>query len=403
MSLDCVIPEPANGPPVVPVLGLAAPERLSGDVTLADLTTFRVGGPIATYVEAESEAELIDAVRSADDAGESLLVIGGGSNILASDAPFEGTVVRDMRRAMDFVADSTCAGAAVTAPAGAPWDGLVALSVQEEWMGLEALSGIPGTVGASPIQNVGAYGQEVAESLSSIRVWDRLENRTRFFARGELELTYRDSLLKRSLRDPAVGGGRTWGPTGRWIVLECTFQLRLASLSAPIRYGELAGMLGVALEERVPSREVREAVLALRRGKGMVLDPTDHDSWSAGSFFTNPIIPLSEADSLPADAPRYPVTDHTAIRQIGGVAPEVAGLVKTSAAWLIDHAGFGKGYGQPGPATLSNRHVLALTNRGTATAAEIWALAEEVRTGVLEKFGVNLVPEPVVIGLSSAS
>jgi UDP-N-acetylmuramate dehydrogenase len=251
------------------------------------------------------------------------------------------------------------------------------------------------------VQNVGAYGQEVAETLSSVRVYDRLEQRTRMLAVGELGLGYRTSILKRSLTDADAGGGRTWGPTGRYVVLEVSFQLRLASLSAPVRYAELARRLGVAVGGRVPAAEVREAVLELRRGKGMVLDDADPDTWSAGSFFTNPVLTTEEADArLPEDAPRYPVADHTQVAQIGGTAPVVDGLVKTSAAWLITRAGFDKGFGAPGPATLSTKHTLALTNRGTATAADVLALARTVRDGVQEAFGVALVPEPVLVGVS---
>lgn len=363
--------------------------------TLADLTTLRVGGPVAAYAETHSEAELVDAVRGADEAGTPLLVLGGGSNVLAADAGFDGLVVRDARRGVDGVADSSCAGANVVVPAGQPWDEVVATAVAEGWMGVEALSGIPGSTGATPVQNVGAYGQEVAETLSSVRVYDRLERRTRLLAVGELGLGYRTSLLKRSLTDEA--GGR--GPTGRYVVLDVTFQLRLATLSAPVRYAELARSLGVDVGARVPAAEVREAVLALRRGKGMVLDPEDHDTWSAGSFFTNPVLPVALAEErLPADAPRFPVTDHTAIGQIGGAAPVVEGLVKTSAAWLIAHAGFEKGFGE-GPATLSTKHPLALTNRGSATAADLLALARTVRDGVRDRFGIELVPEPVLVGV----
>jgi len=376
---------------------MAAPGGAGPAPTLADLTTLRVGGPIARYVEAHSEEEVIAAVTAADDDGVPLLVLGGGSNLLASDEPFPGTVVRDMRRGIRAESFSTCAGAAMEVPAGQPWDDVVALAVQEEWMGVEALSGIPGTTGATPVQNVGAYGQEVAETISSVRVWDRFERRPRLFALGELQLTYRDSLLKRSLRDPAVGGGRVWGPTGRWVVLEVAFQFRLASLSAPIRYAELARTLGVQPGDRVPSREVRAAVLELRRGKGMVLDAADHDTWSAGSFFTNPVVTAEQAATLPPDAPRFPVADHSAIHQIGGEPVAVEGLVKTSAAWLIAHAGFGKGHGLPGPAALSTKHVLALTNRGGATAADLRALADEVRSGVIAAFGIDLVPEPVIL------
>jgi UDP-N-acetylmuramate dehydrogenase len=397
MSLSCVEPEPADGPPVLPVEGMAATGPMGPSPTLAELTTFRVGGPVARYVEVHSEEEFVAAISAADDDGAPLLVLGGGSNLLATDEPFPGTVVRDMRRGIRADSFSTCAGAAMDVPAGHPWDDVVARAVAEEWMGVESLSGIPGSTGATPVQNVGAYGQEVAETISSVRVWDRLERRPRLLSLAELQLGYRDSLLKRSLRDPDVGGGRVWGPTGRWVVLEVSFQFRLASLSAPIRYAELARTLGVAVGERVPSRAVRDAVLELRRGKGMVLDAADHDTWSAGSFFTNPVVTTEQADALPADAPRFPVADHTAIHQIGGDPVPVEDLVKTSAAWLIAHAGFAKGHGLPGPAALSTKHVLALTNRGGARAADIRALADEVRSGVLEAFGIDLVPEPVIL------
>ena len=384
--------------PATEPAGAAVAERPAGSrPTLADLTTLRVGGPVAAYAETHDEAELVDAVRGADEAGTPLLVLGGGSNVLAADAGFDGLVVRDARRGIDGVADSSCAGADVVVPAGQPWDDVVATAVAEGWMGVEALSGIPGSTGATPVQNVGAYGQEVAETLSSVRVYDRLERRTRLLAVGELGLGYRTSLLKRSLTDE--DGRHPWGPTGRYVVLDVTFQLRLATLSAPVRYAERARTLGVEVGARVPATEVREAVLALRRGKGMVLDAEDHDTWSAGSFFTNPILPRALADErLPADAPRFPVTDHTAIGQIGGAAPVVEGLVKTSAAWLIAHAGFQKGFGE-GPATLSTKHPLALTNRGSATAADLLALARTVRDGVRDRFGIELVPEPVLVGV----
>ncbi|MFD1506503.1 UDP-N-acetylmuramate dehydrogenase [Georgenia yuyongxinii] len=386
------------------VTSLAAPAGATfaaGTPTLAELTTLRVGGPVAAYVEASTEAELVDAVRAADDAGTPVLVLGGGSNLLAADAGFDGVVVRDARRGIDGQADSSCAGASLTVPAGQPWDEVVATAVDEGWMGVEALSGIPGSTGATPVQNVGAYGQEVAETLSSVRVYDRLERRTRMLAVGELGLGYRTSVLKRSLTDADDGGGRTWGPTPRYVVLEVTFQMRLATLSAPVRYPELARRLGVDVGARVPATEVREAVLALRGSKGMVLDAADHDTWSAGSFFTNPVMTVSQADAaLPPEAPRYPVTDHTRIRQIGAAAPVVDGVVKTSAAWLISRAGFDKGYTLGAPASLSTKHSLALTNRGGATAADLLALARSVRDGVRDTYGVELVPEPVLVGVS---
>ena len=203
------------------------------------------------------------------------------------------------------------------------------------------------------------------------------------------------------MTDPDIGAGRTWGPTGRWVVLSATFHVRQASLSAPIAYSQLAAALDVDMGARVDAREVREAVLALRRSKGMVLDAADHDTWSAGSFFTNPILTRAQAATLPEDAPRFPVTDHT--RVVAGTrgAPVVDGLVKTSAAWLIDHAGFPKGFsvsGGSGRASLSTKHVLALTNRGDATADDVAALRDAIVAGVRERYGVTLVPEPVAVG-----
>lgn len=371
--------------------------RTTSTPALADLTTLRVGGPAAGYVETATADELVEAVRVADDAGTPVLVLGGGSNVLVADAGFEGLVVRDVRHGIRGQADSSCAGAAVDLPAGQDWDEVVAAAVAEGWMGVEALSGIPGSAGATPVQNVGAYGQEIAETLASVTVYDRSRRRVRMLAVSELGLGYRTSVLKRSRT--VAGDGRTWGPTGRYVVLDVHLQLRLASLSAPVRYTELARTLDVEVGARVPATEVREAVLALRRRKGMVLDPADHDTWSAGSFFTNPVLPLEEANAvLPAHAPRYPVTDHTRIGQIGAAAPVLEGLVKTSAAWLIDQAGFGKGYGLPGPAALSTKHALALTNRGDARAEDLLALARTVREGVRQVFGITLEPEPVLVG-----
>ena len=392
--------DPADWPAPVEALG-RVPGARSPATALAELTTLRVGGPVGRYVEAASEAELIDVVRRADAEGGPLLVIGGGSNILAADAGFDGVVVRDARTEVELVSDSACGGVQITATAGTTWDDLVRRAVASHWGGFAALSGIPGTVGAAPVQNIGAYGTEVAELLASVRAWDRAAGRTVHIPLAELHLTYRDSALKRSLTDPDVGAGRTWGPTGRWVVLSTTFHVRQASLSAPVAYRQLAEALDVDMGARVDAREVREAVLALRRSKGMVLDAADHDTWSAGSFFTNPVLTAAEAAALPEDAPRFPVTDHT--RVVAGTrdAPVVDGLVKTSAAWLIDHAGFPKGFAVPGAggrASLSTRHVLALTNRGGATAADIVALRETIVEGVRERYGITLVPEPVAVG-----
>ncbi|WP_425955062.1 UDP-N-acetylmuramate dehydrogenase [Xylanimonas sp. McL0601] len=380
---------------------------------LAELTTLRVGGPADAYVEATTEAELIDTIRAADDAGQPLLVVGGGSNLLVSDEGFGGVVVRDMRTGFVLDSKDTCGGASVSAVGGQDWDELVAASVEKGWVGLEALSGIPGTVGAAPVQNIGAYGQEVAGALSTVRTWDRLKGRVRTFAVGELGLGYRTSVLKRSMRgapteaDPQA----PWYPTPRYVVLDVSFQMRLGTLSAPVGYGELARRLDVEVGTRAPSAELRAAVLELRGGKGMLQDGrfgsapgADHDRWSAGSFFTNPILPADEAGLLPHDAPRYPVRSALPATTTGPSLGAVdQSLIKTSAAWLIDHAGFAKGFGVAGPsslATLSTKHTLALTNRGGATADDVVALARVLRDGVLDAFGIELEPEPVLVGVS---
>ncbi len=346
--------------------------------SLAELTTLRVGGPVHTFVAAHSEEQIIAAVRSADADGRPLLMLGGGSNVLAADEGFDGVVVQDQRRGIHADDVGACQGANVTVPAGQDWDDFVAHAVTEGWRGVEALSGIPGSTGATPMQNVGAYGQEVSEVIAAVRTFDRATDRIRTLARTDLGFGYRNSVLKESL----YATGSPWFPTPRYVVLDVQFQMPVADLSAPIRYAELARALDVELGERAPSARVREAVLALRGGKGMVLDPADHDTWSAGSFFTNPVLDADEAARLPADAPRFP-------------AP--AGRVKTSAAWLIARAGFDKGYGLPGPAALSTKHTLALTNRGGARAADLLELARTVRAGVRERFGVELVPEPVLL------
>ena len=331
---------------------------------LAAHTTLRVGGPAAEFVEAADERALVDAVADADRRGIPVLVLGGGSNLLVSDDGFDGRVVAV--RTTGATADSDdCGGALVRVAAGETWDPFVARAAASGWVGVEALSGIPGSVGATPIQNVGAYGQEVSQTLASVRCWDRRDGAQRTFAAAECGFGYRTSRFK---EEP-----------GRFLVLEVTFQLRLGGLSAPIAYAELARVLGVAAGERCPLENVRDAVLSLRRGKGMVLDEADHDTWSAGSFFTNPVL---APDQVPEGAPAWPQPD---------------GRVKTSAAWLIDHAGFGRGHGA-GRARLSTKHPLAVTNRGQATAADLLALAREVRDGVRQAYGIELVNEPVLVG-----
>ncbi len=335
--------------------------------SLADLTTLRVGGPARDLVVAHTEAELVETVRRLDAAGVPLLLVGGGSNLLVGDDGFDGTVVRIATTGIDEDVAS-CSGAVLTVAAGESWDALVAHTVASEFSGLEAMSGIPGLVGATPIQNVGAYGAEVGDLITTVRTLDRSTGLVRTLFPLECQFGYRSSRFK--------------SEPGRYVVASVTFQLRLGSLSQPVRYPELARHLGVAVGERAPVSAVRDAVLALRAGKAMVLDPDDHDTWSAGSFFTNPVLDGVDAARLPVDAPRFDQPD---------------GSIKTSAAWLIEHAGFGRGFGS-GPAQVSGKHSLALTNRGGATSGDVIDLARQIRAGVHERFGITLVPEPVLVG-----
>ncbi len=366
---------------------------------LAELTTLRLGGPPARLVEAGSEAELLAAVRAADDAGEPLLVLGGGSNVVVADAGFPGAVVRDVRSGITVEDMSgSCGGVSIRVPAGTPWEDVVDRAVGEGWIGVEALAGIPGSTGATPVQNVGAYGQEVAGVVATVRTWDRAERRVRTLALTDLEFGYRTSLLKRSMR---ADDGAGFTPTPRYVVLDVGFQLRIGRLSAPVEYPELARLLDIPLGSAAPLADVRSAVLALRARKGMVVDAADPDTWSAGSFFTNPVLPAALADGLPEGAPRYAVRSarpsFTAGASLGAIDET---LVKTSAAWLIEHAGFGRGFGLPGPVGLSTKHALALTNRGDGTTAQLLTLARTVRDGVREAFGITLEPEPVLVGVT---
>ena len=336
---------------------------------LAEHTTLRVGGPARSLVVARSEPELIALVRDLDAAGEPLLILGGGSNLLVGDAGFDGTVVKIAVRGVREDVES-CSGAVLQVAAGEPWDELVAYAVEREYSGLEAMAGIPGLVGASPIQNVGAYGAEVSQVITTVRTYDRTAGAVKTFFPLECGFGYRNSRFK--------------SEPGRYVILSVTFQLRLGSLSAPVRYPELARVLGVAVGARAPLADVRVAVLALRTAKGMVLDDADTDTWSAGSFFTNPIVDAATATALPPAAPRFMQPD---------------GRIKTSAAWLIEQAGFTKGYGT-GHARLSGKHTLALTNTGSATAADLLELARAIRAGVHTTFGITLMAEPALVGCS---
>jgi UDP-N-acetylmuramate dehydrogenase len=340
--------------------------RAAHDVPLAPLTTLRLGGPARRYVEATTDDEVVAAVREADAAGEPLLLLAGGSNLVLADEGWDGTVVAVRTRGVERHASR------LAVAAGEDWDPFVARCVAEGLAGVECLSGIPGSVGATPIQNVGAYGQEVAETIEAVRVFDRHEGELADLGPSDCGFGYRTSRFKGD---------------DRFVVLAVTFALHPGEASQPIRYAELARSLGVDIGERVPLADARRAVLELRRGKGMVLDPSDADTISAGSFFTNPVLTTAAFAALKARAteapPGYPDDD---------------GHVKTSAAWLIERAGFTRGYGRAG-ARVSSKHTLALTNRG-GTTADLIGLAREIRDGVLDAFGVELHPEPTLVGVS---
>ena len=333
---------------------------------LSDFTTLKVGGPAKNLVHARSEDELISAIKDADSTKSPLLILGGGSNILVGDQGFAGTVIKIETSGNSFEIDA-CSGGTLTVSAGEDWDKFVAFTIEKGLANLESLSGIPGTVGGAPIQNIGAYGHEVAEVIARVRTFDRQLGEVKTFSAIECEFGYRTSKFKKE--------------SGRYVILDVTFQLRRGEESLPVQYSELAKELGVEIGARVPIAKLREVVLKLRGAKGMLLG-TGIDS--AGSFFTNPILSADDAAKLPAEAPRWPQAD---------------GRVKTSAAWLMEHSGVEKGFKLAG-AQISPKHVLALSNAGDATAADLVALAKEARAKVLNKFGINLEPEVQFVGVT---
>lgn len=341
------------------------------DVALAPRTTLGLGGPARRFVRVTSEAELVEALATGAAAGEPVLLLGGGSNLVIGDGGWDGLVVHI---ALDGVAIAGHADhALVTAAAGVPWDGFVAQMVSSGLVGVECLSGIPGLVGATPIQNVGAYGQEVADTIAAVRVYDRHARTFETLPPEACGFAYRASRLKGH---------------DRWVVTSVTFRLARGPLGAPIRYPELARALGVTEGERAPLGQIRDTVIRLRRGKGMVVDPDDPDSRSAGSFFVNPIV-----DAATLAALRARVGDGVAIPMFA--TPD--GKTKLSAGWLIERAGFAKGTLR-GRVGISSKHALALVNRGGATAAELLALAREIQDGVRARLGIELAPEPVIVG-----
>jgi len=388
-------------------------------VALSGYTTLGLGGPAARLVEADSDEEVLATVRAADHRSEPVLVLGSGSNLVVADAGFPGTVVRMLTKGVRLIADDKPPGGEsvlVTVAAGEDWDSLVERCVAEGLAGLECLSGIPGLAGATPIQNVGAYGQEVAETIVAVRAYDRARGQVLELTNADCGFGYRTSAFKREARnapehapDHGPAPGSPFAATGRFVVLGVTFRLTRDRLSAPLRYGELARSLDIGPDGQAPLADVRASVLSLRRRKGMVLDPDDPDTRSAGSFFTNPVLDQAQFAALAeavvatcgagVEIPRYPAE---------------SGQVKVSAAWLIEHAGFAKGYpfdgvrdgaerkgAQAGEHAqgprISAKHTLALVNPGGSSTKALLDLAAEITDGVRQTFGVELVREPVLV------
>jgi UDP-N-acetylmuramate dehydrogenase len=347
-------------------------------VRLSDYTTLRLGGRARRFVRAGTEEDLIKAVRAADDGGEPMLILGGGSNLVVADEGFDGTVIQVAAKGVDPGAEPGL----VTVAAGEDWDAVVAWTVAAGLAGLECLSGIPGLAGATPIQHVGAYGQEVAETIIAVRTYDRVTGQVSIFPNERCGFGYRTSVFK---RDDA----------GRHVVLSVTFRLAAQPVSAPVRYAELASALGVEIGDQVASAKVRPAVMGLRRGKGMVIDATDPDTRSAGSFFVNPVLDGAALAAVEAAA-RARCGPGTLVPRFDAGN----GLVKVPAAWLIERAGFGKGYSLGDGARISSKHTLALVTCESATTAGLLALARQIRDGVRDAFGVSLAPEPVLVGVT---
>jgi UDP-N-acetylmuramate dehydrogenase len=380
---------------------------------LSQYTTLGLGGPAKSFVTASAEDELVAAIRAADAAGDPVLVLGGGSNLVIADDGFPGTVVHVATQGVIYARDGE--GAEVTVAAGENLDDIVAATIGEGLAGLECLSGIPGRVGATPIQNVGAYGQEVAEVITSVRVLDRQTGAVSALSAQQCQFAYRTSLFKQATRftrpslPPSPGPGPGPGPGSlspadaspaspgtanyglRYVVLAVRFRLHDGKLSRPVRYAELAGELGVEIGDQVPCADARAAVLVIRGRKGMVVSPDDPDSRSAGSFFTNPVLDAGQLAHVEA------------VAQARGIGPVPRfdagdGRVKVPAAWLVERSGFARGYGRPGPAHVSTKHTLALVNAGGATTADLLTLAREIVAGVRQAFAVTLEPEPILVG-----
>lgn len=331
---------------------------------LSKHTTLRVGGPATNFVKASNESEIVDAITKAGV--QPILILGSGSNVLISDTGFPGTVIKIENNQLSAEVDA-CSGATLNIGAGEDWDAFVKTTIDRGWAGLETLSGIPGTVGASPIQNIGAYGHEVSEFVMRVRTYDRQSKAIKTFTNDQCQFSYRNSIFKKN--------------PGRYVILEVQFNLRRGEMSDPITYEELAKELQISVGQKSEVTKVRAAVLKIRARKGMLLDDKDPDTYSAGSFFTNPIV---EEHLIPAGAPKFPQGD---------------GTFKTSAAWLIENSGIEKGQ-QLNGARVSTKHVLAIANSDGAKASDIAALAIQMRDAVKMKFGIELTPEVNLIGLS---
>jgi UDP-N-acetylmuramate dehydrogenase len=334
---------------------------------LSEWTTLGVGGPAPALFEVADVASLADVLGEAESEGAPVLILGGGSNVVVADEGFQGSVVRPLIEG--FSVDLDGGDAVVSVGAGRDWSDFVQHCISEGLSGLECLIGIPGLVGAAPVQNVGAYGQEVGETIVWVTVWDRLRHCSSRMGPPDCGFRYRDSVFKRN-----------W----RYVVTEVTFRLHRSGLSGPVRYAELARRLGLSLGQWAPLAETAEAVMVLRRAKGMLLDSADPDTRSAGSFFTNPVLDevhMGQLAALAPDVPTFPA----------------AGGTKVPAAWLVEKAGFARGY-ELGTAAISRKHALALTSRPGGTAADVLALAAEIKAAVEDRFGVVLHPEPVLVG-----
>lgn len=397
------------------------PEPVGDGTPLAELTTMRVGGPAERILVAHDSEELARYATELWDEGEPWLLLGGGSNTVVSDEGYPGAVLLVRTTGIARIDEGENPdGVHLRVQAGHDWDHLVATCVDRGWSGIEALSGIPGLAGAAPVQNIGAYGQELSDVLHSIEFLDRASGEIVRMTAEDLQLGYRDSAIKRGLEGVVLSidllladagdGGAENGAAGNGAAENGDAGEQ--PLSAPVRYAQLAGTLGVEIGDRVPLRQLRESVLRLRASKGMVLDPEDHDSWSAGSFFTNPIVTEHFARGLPESAPRFPLDAEepppavTSFEELAaGVPlrvppPAPERMVKLSAAWLIENAGVSRGFRLPGSgAAISSKHTLAITNRGGASAADVAELARLVVQRVQQEFGVILAPEPNLYGM----